>query len=69
MTAYGIDLVNSLCMRLHDVADETSIIFEVLVALDLLLELDREFPSDFSGDGTVNFLVDTCGGFDEVEQL
>ena len=56
-------------MRLHDVADETSIIFEVLVALDLLLELDREFPSDFSGDGTVNFLVDTCGGFDEVEQL
>lgn len=56
-------------MRLRDLTDELGLTFELLQALNLVLELDRQFPSDFSEDGTVGYMVDSCRGFDEIEQL
>ena len=68
---FGGDLLNALCMRLRDLCEinHHELIFEVLNALEKLLELDREYPSEFEGDGRVGFLVDSFRGFDDIESL
>ena len=64
-----MEITNALCMRLRDIDDETSLTFEVLQALDALLQLDRQYPSDFEGESSIGFLVDSSRGFEEIESL
>jgi len=59
-------------MRLRELRkndDHQQVVLEVLSALEKLLELDHEYPSEFEGEASVGFQVDSFRGFDEMEEL
>ena len=51
------ELVKMLVIKLKDLQDldETNLLIEVMHAIDKLLELDQEFPDEFTGEDSVSF--------------
>ena len=66
------DVVKMLVIKLKDLQDldETNLLVEVMHAIDKLLELDQEFPDEFSMENSVSFYFEEYNrGFDELEAL
>ena len=58
-------------MRLGELPDldEFTLTINVLQALNLLMQLDQEFPDQFNGQSSVTLLVGMFQGFEAMETL